>query len=86
MASSIDPTKPTTGRAYTADVRANFETARSEISALQLADTNLADSTDPALGDALVAVKLEATGSVARTQHDKNEELPTVGDFAVRAA
>jgi uncharacterized protein YraI len=35
MASLIDPTKPTSGSAYTADVQANFATAASEISALQ---------------------------------------------------
>jgi hypothetical protein len=37
MASAIDITKPTTGNAYTADVRQNFATASSEISALQAA-------------------------------------------------
>ena len=35
MASLIDPTKPTSGQALTADVRANFATAQTEISALQ---------------------------------------------------
>ena len=35
MTSAIDPTKPAEGNAYTADVRANFSTASSEISDLQ---------------------------------------------------
>lgn len=35
MPSMIDITKPAAGEAYTADVRANFETAAGEISALQ---------------------------------------------------
>ena len=45
------------------------------------ATSDLADSTDATLGDALVAVKLEATGSVARTQHDKNADFVSVLDF-----
>jgi TolA-binding protein len=40
MTSNIDPTKPPEGKAYTADVRANFQTAHDEISALQ---TTVAD-------------------------------------------
>ena len=35
MVSNIDPTKPTTSLAYTADVRANFAAAKSEIEMLQ---------------------------------------------------
>lgn len=35
MASLIDPTKPTSPKAYTADVRANFAAAKQEIEALQ---------------------------------------------------
>lgn len=35
MASNIDPTKPESGSAKTADVRANFDAAKSEIEALQ---------------------------------------------------
>ena len=35
MTSAIDPTKPTSPAAYTADVRANFAAAKSEIEALQ---------------------------------------------------
>lgn len=41
----------------------------------------LADTTDPALGDALIGVKLVATGSVARTQHEKNGDVVSVKDF-----
>jgi hypothetical protein len=37
MTSAIDPTKPTTGIAYTQDVRNNFNTAANEITALQAA-------------------------------------------------
>jgi hypothetical protein len=37
MTSAIDPTKPTTGIAYTQDVRDNFNTAANEIGALQAA-------------------------------------------------
>jgi hypothetical protein len=36
MVSAIDPTKPTTTLAYTADVRANFAAAKSEIEQLQV--------------------------------------------------
>ncbi|HEY0723787.1 MAG TPA: hypothetical protein VGD41_07390 [Pyrinomonadaceae bacterium] len=35
MTSAIDPTKPTSGKAYTADVRANFAVSAMEISDLQ---------------------------------------------------
>jgi len=35
MTSAIDPTKPPAGYAYTADVRANFAAAKSEIEGLQ---------------------------------------------------
>src|SRR5262245_40391839 len=35
MTSAIDPTKPTSGAALTADVRANFLAAKNEIEALQ---------------------------------------------------
>ena len=35
MTSAIDPSKPTAGVAYTADIRANFQTAANEISALK---------------------------------------------------
>jgi hypothetical protein len=35
MVSNIDPTKPTYGTAYTADVRKNFATTKAEIEALQ---------------------------------------------------
>jgi len=45
MASSIDPTKPTSGTALTADVRANFSSAKDEIEALQTADIELLDGT-----------------------------------------
>lgn len=41
----------------------------------------LSNSDGTALGDALVAVKLNATGSVARTQHDKNEDYVTLNDL-----
>lgn len=35
-------------------------------------------------GDALVRVKLPATGSVARTQHDKNADIVNVRDFGAK--
>ena len=45
--------------------------------------TELAElsSTAAGKGDALVAVKLDATGSAARTQHDKNADVVSVKDF-----
>lgn len=43
MTSAIDPTKPTAGDALTADVRANFQTAATEISILQDQITTLQD-------------------------------------------
>lgn len=41
----------------------------------------LADTTDVMRGDALVGVKQPFTGSVARTQHDKNKDVISVKDF-----
>lgn len=43
--------------------------------------TQLASTASTALGDALIGVKLNATGSVARTQHAKNAESISVKDF-----
>ena len=43
--------------------------------------TDLASTSDVAKGDALVGVKLNATGSVARTQHAKNADTVSVKDF-----
>jgi hypothetical protein len=48
--------------------------------------SDLADTTDPAKGDALVGVKQPFTGAVARTQHDKNAESITVKDFGATGA
>ena len=42
---------------------------------------DLADSTDVAKGDEMIAVKQPFTGAVARTQHDKNAEWVSVKDF-----
>jgi hypothetical protein len=42
---------------------------------------DLASTSDVAKGDALMGVKLAATGSVARTQHDKNSDLISALDF-----
>ncbi|MEP8837383.1 hypothetical protein ABKV41_14440 [Enterobacter roggenkampii] len=39
---------------------------------------------NPAIGDVLLALKLPFTGSVARTQHDKNAEHITPQDFGAR--
>jgi hypothetical protein len=41
---------------------------------------DIASTSDLAKGDDLVGVKRDASGSVARTQHDKNEELVSVLD------
>ena len=41
----------------------------------------LANTTDPLLGDALIGVKSPLTGAVARTQHDKNQDLASVFDY-----
>jgi hypothetical protein len=50
VASNIDVTKPTEGMAFTADVRANFQTAANEITAIQ-------DSLNPSqLGEFLYAL------------------------------
>lgn len=40
MSSNIDPTKPTSGIAFTADVRANFQAAKNEIEAMQVVDSS----------------------------------------------
>lgn len=41
----------------------------------------LADTSSLSNGDAMIGVKLDATGSVATTQHDKNAEQISVMDF-----
>ena len=51
MSSNIDPTKPTALIAYTADVRQNFSTAKTEIEALQAA---------------IAAIPISVTGTVNR--------------------
>lgn len=43
--------------------------------------SSLADTSSTANGDALIGVKLNAVGSVALTQHDKNAEIVSVLDF-----
>lgn len=43
--------------------------------------TDLANTSDTSLGDALIGVKLDATGAVATNQHAKNENLPMRSDF-----
>jgi hypothetical protein len=42
---------------------------------------DLASNSDVAKGDALIGVKLNATGATARTQHTKNAESISVADF-----
>lgn len=43
--------------------------------------SDLANTDDPSLGDALLGVKQPFTGAVDRTQHDKNQEIISVADF-----
>ena len=62
MTSAIDITKPVSGTPTTASVRDNFATAKTELEAFN-------DTSDAAKGDALIGVKLSATGSVATTLH-----------------
>lgn len=87
MASSIDETKPTATTALTADVRANFSAAKTEIEALQTDKAALADlsSTATGKGDELIAVKKSFTASVATTQHEINERELNVFDFMTAA-
>lgn len=40
-----------------------------------------ADTASTAAGDALIGVKISATGSVGRTQHSKNEDAISIKDF-----
>lgn len=42
---------------------------------------DIANTTDPLKGDALVGVKQPLTGATARTQHDKNSDSISVKDF-----
>ena len=68
------------------NVQAAIEEADTEgraLSALQVAAISdaLSDTTSTSNGDALIGVKLNATGAVARTQHDKNAERVSVLDF-----
>ena len=58
MTSAIDPTKPTSGHAFTADVRANFGAAKSEIEALQESAALLQESI-AALQESLAALQQE---------------------------
>ncbi len=44
---------------------------------------DLADTTDPTKGDAMVGVKQPFPGAIGRTQHDKNAETLSSGDFGV---
>lgn len=46
--------------------------------------SDLANTADSSLGDALVGVKSLLTGGVARTQHDKNADIVSVCDFGVK--
>ena len=64
MTSAIDATKPTTGVAYTADVRANFLTAKNEITALQTNNTgiNTGDQTNIS-GTAAIATTVNTTAT-----------------------
>lgn len=45
---------------------------------------DLADTTDPAKGDALIGVRLNALNAVGRTQHDKNADIVSVKDFGAK--
>lgn len=45
---------------------------------------DLATTSDVAKGDVMIGVKLNATGSVARTQHDKNTDVFSVKDFGAK--
>ncbi len=63
MASSIDATKPTAGAALTADVRNNFSAAKTEIEALQAANTgtNTGDETGARIATLLHASSAKTT-------------------------
>lgn len=67
MASAIDDTKPTAGNALTSDVRANFTTAKNEITTLQNAITNVEN-------------KSFAVGVPAATVAAANKTTPANGD------
>lgn len=82
MASSIDPTKPESGRATTQSVRDNFTTAKNEITALQEANVSLAASS----GSSLVGFIQSGTGAVATDLQTESrravwaEQFGAVGD------
>ena len=44
--------------------------------------SDLASTSDATKGDKLIGVKINATGAVARTQHDKNDETVSIADFS----
>jgi hypothetical protein len=67
MASQIDASKPTSVRAFTADVRANFAAAKSEIEALQTSDG--------------VSFTQSGTGAVSRTVEGRLRDAVHVFDF-----
>ena len=58
MPSLIDVTKPANGEAYTADVRANFETAAGEISALQESTGAAAATGSTTIGSGSIAMTI----------------------------
>lgn len=69
-------TDRTTGQAYQFD--GSSLVALVSVNELNL---NLGDTADTAKGDALLGVKQPLTGSIARTQHDKNLDVVSVKDF-----
>ena len=66
MASNIDPTVPSGPVAYTADVRRNFATAKSEITALQVATANPVTSVSGRVG-AIILSHIDITDWNAAT-------------------
>lgn len=75
----VDFTVPAVNAAWLNDVNDNiYDTSTAPVGTFK---NSLANTSDISKGDALIGVKYPASGSVARTQHQKNTDLVTVLDF-----
>jgi hypothetical protein len=70
MVSNVDPTKPTQGRAYTADVRKNFATIKAEIESLQSSSSSDSGGHLPISGGTLTGTLRVESNLGEASSHD----------------